>query len=853
MLLLPSATDYWYEEAQAYIVDGKRYNSCSAVYNASTSVTGFPSMSSPSLAPASDVRHQISSTGAVEAISAVNYDSSYCSAQGPLDVHFSLSSSRLLASTSYEKAELSCAEDRTFVSTSKSWSAMLDSKFDTDSRLLSFVSQPLLLPRADLLDSLPLLSDAPVRQVVSVSEHLCQNRWSSTIPLSSLTFLGTLGSGASGKVLLAEHPAPTPDAGTSVFAVKVLQKSTMSDFDVHDLRHEIGLLATIAREDELEEVGKHRPLGLEFVQRTFCSMQNTAHVFIVMDYHPVPLSHPDILYQLRLRWPTTPPLLSVSVSLPVAFTSSRSITLPHDEALHTLRLLSAELVLGLAFLHSRGIVHQDLKPTNVMVSSAGHAVITDLGSAKSLPLLKDPDGTCVASSSTASSVWTSSSLSRSSGDYQPRRYRSIVVLPHESVSYTPQYAAPELLGSYPRYDPDEVLEYDERVDYWSLGIMLRQLATGKPPQLDEANDAWERLSDGDTPNTAPEDQLGLAGDLAAFVAAMLAHDPDDRLNGPEVEKHPFFDPLHDLWDEIAALQHPPFPEHSLVSVDDDDTTLDLTPEDAPGGAEWKPMPGTVRRMFDEAAALSDIPWTNEYEPPVLDEDDSDYYSMVCTGSYQGDDGQGILEDGHNREALDMVRLQAPGPLHGEEDLPEKGFHEKSFPVVRSVVPSPPVTCLPTLCLSADLALPGVSDVIPPLALLCHDPSRSHLPPPDSMDAPPIVDMMMLPTLPVPAAHSLRRRSGVRNLRKVFRTSAKPHRRPAANPTVVFDVSYQAPQTLTWAFEHQITLALLTTMDYQRTVRAAIKCVSDEDAKARPASARLSLKGFFHRVKQLIRH
>ncbi|KAL6306951.1 kinase-like domain-containing protein, partial [Sparassis latifolia] len=134
--------------------------------------------------------------------------------------------------------------------------------------------------------------------------------------------------------------------------------------------------------------------------------------------------------------------------------------------------------LGLAFLHSRGIVHQDLKPTNVMVSSAGHAVITDLGSAKSLPLLKDPDGTCVASSSTAS------------------RYRSIVVLPHESVSYTPQYAAPELLGSYPRYDPDEVLEYDERVDYWSLGIMLRQLATGKPPQLDEANDAWERLSDG---------------------------------------------------------------------------------------------------------------------------------------------------------------------------------------------------------------------------------------------------------------------------------------------------------------------------------------------------------------------
>ena len=140
---------------------------------------------------------------------------------------------------------------------------------------------------------------------------------------------------------------------------------------------------------------------------------------------------------------------------------------------------------ALAALHREGIVHGDLKPSNIMLKRTGNAKIVDIGSAFELENVPHPR-TC-----------------------------------------TPAYAAPEVL---------ERGECSERSDLASLGYVLVEMLSGMPPfegknSLGELFEAKLSLSQR-LPGILPEEVVSCEL-LMNFCRGLIAPDPNRRFPSAE--------------------------------------------------------------------------------------------------------------------------------------------------------------------------------------------------------------------------------------------------------------------------------------------------------------------------------
>ena len=134
--------------------------------------------------------------------------------------------------------------------------------------------------------------------------------------------------------------------------------------------------------------------------------------------------------------------------------------------------------------HLNGVIHRDVKPSNILLTSTGQPMLSDFGIAKIL------------------------------------QFHETIELTHSGVGIgTPEYMAPE---------QGTGVEVDFRVDIYSLGVVFYELITGRRPYTADTP-LGVLLKQHSEPIPQPSLYLpDLPEDVERFIFKMMSKDPDQR-------------------------------------------------------------------------------------------------------------------------------------------------------------------------------------------------------------------------------------------------------------------------------------------------------------------------------------
>jgi serine/threonine-protein kinase len=184
------------------------------------------------------------------------------------------------------------------------------------------------------------------------------------------------------------------------------------------------------------------------------------------------------------------------------------------------------------YAHSRGILHRDLKPNNVMVGKYGETLVVDWGLAKS--------------------------VGRSEGDE-----RIEVTLRPSSASGSAETLPGSVIGTPGYMSPEQAAGRLDLLgpvsDVYSLGATLYALLTGKAPfSARDINLTLQQVQHGEFPR--PRQVAGwLDPALEAVCLKAMALQPDDRYRSPRALASDI-----ERWiaDEPVSVRREPFPERA---------------------------------------------------------------------------------------------------------------------------------------------------------------------------------------------------------------------------------------------------------------------------------------------------
>lgn len=145
---------------------------------------------------------------------------------------------------------------------------------------------------------------------------------------------------------------------------------------------------------------------------------------------------------------------------------------------------------ALAYLHSQGVIHRDIKSDSILLAPDGRVKLSDFGFCAQV------------------------------SQELPKR---------KSLVGTPYWMSPEVISRLP---------YGPEVDIWSLGIMVIEMVDGEPPFFNEPPlQAMRRIREMPPPKFKNSHKVSPR--LQGFLERMLVRDPTQRASAAELLNHPF--------------------------------------------------------------------------------------------------------------------------------------------------------------------------------------------------------------------------------------------------------------------------------------------------------------------------